>query len=231
MKTLVIFDIDGTLLHSNKVDSRSFGETWMQIYKTPMPNLDWHDYAHVTDTCIFETMFKKHYDKLPTAEAIQIFQLQFKERLQQNRLANPSDFMEVPGALSLFKKLISQKDKIIGIGTGGWKMHAQLKLRHIGIEPEGLPAAYADGNYTREDILQSSIDQAKTKGDFDRIVYVGDAIWDVQTTRAMQLNFIGLRIEGDYEVLKKEGAQHVLSNYLEEELFFDYLEKAVVPIA
>ena len=48
-----------------------------------------------------------------------------------------------------------------------------------------------------------------------RMVYVGDAIWDVQTTRNMNLNFIGVRINGDVNVLERAGASIVIKDYLD----------------
>ena len=53
MKTLIIFDIDGTLVYSNKVDSKCFSETYQQIYGEPFPSIDWRVYPHVTDHTIF----------------------------------------------------------------------------------------------------------------------------------------------------------------------------------
>jgi len=53
-KTLVIFDIDGTLLYSNKVDSQCFADTYEELYSEPFPTIDWTKFPHVTDDTILQ---------------------------------------------------------------------------------------------------------------------------------------------------------------------------------
>jgi phosphoglycolate phosphatase-like HAD superfamily hydrolase len=90
--------------------------------------------------------------------------------------------------------------------------------------------SFADGKETREEIIAASIDSAfQRHTGIDRIVYVGDAIWDVKTTRNMQLNFIGIRINGDRNVLIDEGASHVMDNYSDYEQFLHFVEHSQVP--
>ena len=92
--------------------------------------------------------------------------------------------------------------------------------------------SFADGHVAREEILQYSIDQAVGKcGDFKKIVYFGDAKWDVETTRNMNIDFIGVRLKGDKEQLESLGAQHVITNYLDQEVVLELIDKAVPPIA
>ena len=67
-------------------------------------------------------------------------------------------------------------------------------------------------------------------GDFSRAVYVGDAIWDVNTTQNMQLPFIGIRTGGDVEKLKCIGAQHVVVDYTNFDAFWNAIRNAIPPI-
>ena len=62
----------------------------------------------------------------------------------------------------------------------------------------------------REAIIEESVSKAKQRyPEIDHIVYIGDAIWDVKTTRRMQMNLVGMRVQGDVEVLEREGVTHV----------------------
>ena len=229
-KTLVIFDIDGTLLYSNKVDSQCFAEVYFSIYKKEFPTIDWSKFPHVTDETIFKTVINQHFDREPTAAEKDYFRDSFVELLRTKRQEKPDEFRQVPGAKTAFENLKKDADFLVGIGTGGWKKPARLKLRHLDMGLEDVADAYADGNYTREGILKESIGKAEAMGvGFNRIVYVGDAKWDVKTTRNMGLPFVGIRREGNREVLLEIGAKDVLVDFSDYDRFVAAIRGAEVP--
>ncbi|MEM6725674.1 MAG: hypothetical protein AAF598_16655 [Bacteroidota bacterium] len=57
-KLLVIFDIDGTLLFSNKEDSRIFSRAFKDCFGFQIGSINWHDYPHVVDTVILLSEFE-----------------------------------------------------------------------------------------------------------------------------------------------------------------------------
>jgi len=230
MKTLIIFDIDGTLLYSNKIDSECFAESYEAVFDYAFPSIDWRDYPHVTDHTIFGTVFKKQFNRPVTAEELDKFQTDFVERMQERRMKTPKEFQEVPGARQTIENLLNDERFAVGIATGGWQKPARFKLRHIGLDYTNIFDSYADDKVTREDIINESIDNAKKQHvDFQRIVYVGDAIWDVKTTRNMNLPLIGIRRNGDRHVLENEGATTILQDYSDYGAFMDMMERAEVP--
>ena len=106
--------------------------------------------------------------------------------------------MEVPGARGVVEALVEDPRFCVGIATGGWERPATIKLKHLGFDTAPIFDSYADNKETREEILQEAIDKAKSVhgSAINRIVYIGDAHWDVRTTRNMGLNFIGIRLKG-----------------------------------
>lgn len=229
--TLIIFDIDGTLLHSNRVDSHCFAQAFETVFEKPFPTIDWRKYPHGTDTTIFNTVMHQHFGRSATEEDIYRQQDCFVELLRENRLKDPEQFSEVPHAKNTIEKLVDDERFVVGIATGGWQRPATLKLEHIGIPTESLFMSFADGKETREEIINDSIKNAQAKHPgIGRIVYVGDAVWDVSTTRNMRLNFIGIRINGDHKVLIDEGAIHVMENYQDYNRFLHFIEAAQVPL-
>ena len=228
---LIIFDIDATLTNSNKLDSKCFAETYLDFFGHPLPTIDWNFYPAVTDTAIFDDLFERHFQRKPIPAEIQDFKNQFTAKIQKNRQLEPYNFEEVSGAKNLIDYLLSKKEYAIGIATGGWKQPAQIKLHHVGIDPTPIFDAYADGHYTREAIVNDSISQAKqVYPAFEKIVYFGDAKWDVTTTRNMNIPFIGIRLRGDLEVLKQLGATQVFQDYRDMELIIKAIERATPPL-
>jgi len=229
-KTVIIFDIDGTLLFSNKIDSECFAETYQTIYQKPFPTIDWTYFPAVSDTVIFETVIQEQFGRVPDEVEVNTFRDAFVDLLIARREANPMDFQEVPGARAMIERLLQDERFIVGIGTGGWEKPARLKLNHIGVDVNQLILSGADGHYSREAIVQEVLDNEVVKSaDIQRVVYVGDAIWDVKTTRNMNLPLIGLRRKGDAHVLLDIGCSDVLADYLDQELFLDLVNTVSVP--
>lgn len=230
-KTLIIFDVDGTLVYSNRIDSQCFATTYQSIYKQPFPSIDWRRFPHVTDHTIFKTAIKEHFEREVTEEEIHEFQNQFVGLLEQKRESDPGEFLAVPHARNAIVQLLDSPEFVVGIGTGGWSRPAHLKLRHVQIPVDELYVSAADGKETREAILEEVIVNATSHhSSFDKIVYIGDAVWDVQTTRNMSLDFIGIRREGDLHVLHELGATQVLQDYSNHDLFLDAIRSATPPI-
>ena len=231
VRTLVIFDIDGTLLYSNKIDSQCFADTYQRRYQRPFPTIDWTHFPHVVDTTIFATVIRDQFGREPEEAEVIDFQEEFVALLEEKRRLNPGDFQEVPKAKDCIEQLLVNPQYRVGIATGGWQRPAMVKLRHVGIPTAPLLISCADGKVSREEILQEVIDGAnKEPGEIERIVYIGDAIWDVQTTRNMQLPFIGLRREGDHQHLLEAGAQAVLSDYRDYDQFLKLIAEVETPV-
>jgi len=228
-RTFIIFDIDGTLLYSNKIDSQCFADTYFKRYQTVFPTIDWTKFPHVTDDTIFKTSIRNHFQKEATQEEMEEFKNDFVALLTEKRIAQPTDFKEIPFSKITIDKLMADENFEVGIGTGGWLKPAKLKLQHIGIPHHRLPMGTADGNPTREDIINGVIEKAEKSFSFDEIVYIGDARWDVETTRNLNMKFIGIRRNGDHDVLTKLGATQVLSDYTDYEKFLFAVQNATPP--
>ncbi|MFK7771307.1 MAG: HAD family hydrolase [Saprospiraceae bacterium] len=229
-KKLIIFDIDGTLLYSNKIDSQCFANTYEKVYQSKFPTIDWSKFPHVTDDTIFKTVIQNHFQREATQEEMHQFQNEYVASLQSKRADQPHEFREVPNARKTIELLLEDDVYEVGIATGGWRRPAMVKLNHIGIPTSDLHMSFADGNPTREDIIKGVFQQTDAKQmSFEKIVYVGDAIWDVQTTRNMNIPFIGVRRAGDEHFLKQFGAETVIQDYRDIGLFMSSIESSKVP--
>ena len=223
MKTFVLFDIDGTLLYSNKIDSRCFADSYAAIFGRPFPTIDWTRFAEVTDHVIFRTAYHDHFGRYPTASERETFEDHYLNALNTARDAKPDDFREVPGAAALWHNLEADDRFLTGIATGGWQRPAAIKLAHVGISPKQPFAGYANDKFSRVDILNEAIHLAREQHELGRVVYVGDAVWDVTTTQKMGLPLIGVRRKGDHDALLQLGATRVVTNFNPPSAFFNHL--------
>ena len=230
---LAIFDVDGTLVHSGRRDSRCFASVYETIYGRPFTGIEWREYPHVTDLTILDTALMAHFGRQSEEGEVEAFQSLYLSRLQEAREKDPRPFQEVPGAAALVSHLLERPSEYrVCVATGGWRRPAELKLRHIGIPVEALPVTGADGRRTREEILQAAINDAKARwGKFRKTVYIGDAVWDVHTTRAMGMDFLGIGYTTAVSELEGLGVRYVLPDFLDQRLFFEKIHAAVPPAA
>ncbi len=228
--TLVIFDVDGTLVYSERRDSKSFASAYKEVFLKEFPTIDWSQFKHVTDTVIFNSTFEKQFGRRVEEYEFLNFKKLYLSLLSESRRQAPHHFKEVPSARECIDRLRSDGFEV-AVATGGWEDPARLKLSHANIDGSSIKLSGADGKVTREEIINAAIHQVKDDGvSIERIVYIGDAVWDVQTTARMNMDFIGVRWRGDLEVLHREGANTVIQDYRDYDGFLSAIERAAPPV-
>lgn len=230
MKILVLFDVDGTLIHSEKNDSRSFAETYEELYGLPFPTIDWLRYEHVTDTTILQSVLGEHFERECNWEEVEVFQENYIARMARKRAFDAKPYREVPYPRATIERLLADPRFVVAIATGGWRDSALFKLHYLDFPVEAIPVVGADHKYTREAILEEAVGLVRqTMPDISRIVYIGDALWDVRTTRQLDMSFVGIRVRGDVELLLREGVQHVFTDFSDYGRFLEAVALAGPP--
>jgi phosphoglycolate phosphatase-like HAD superfamily hydrolase len=123
---------------------------------------------------------------------------------------------EIPGAAVLLHSLRADRRWLVAIATGGWSVSARFKLASAGLVVDNCPWASADDAVDRADILRTAIERAGQKygqGAFEKVVYVGDGVWDVRAAKALGIGFLGLSTEAKARRLLEEGALCVLPDF------------------
>lgn len=126
---------------------------------------------------------------------------------------------------------LPQRDWCVAFATGGWRPSALLKLRVAEIALDEAVFACADDARTRADIVRLAHARAESfyERRFDRVVSVGDGVWDVQTAAALRLPFVGIGKGAHAERLRTAGAQIVVSDYADLDEFRNALDVAAPP--
>lgn len=227
---LAIFDIDQTLTKTDDVDSQCFVQAFADFGIKDI-NTNWASYGHTTDSGITLQIFLLHLKRVPeTSELLQL-QHRFVELLQQQYTKNNAMFAEMLGASVMLDKLAQTEDWAIALATGGWRASALMKLQSAELN-FSIPAAFADDGISREDILTTAISRAKTQynqSDFEKIVCIGDAIWDVLTAVQLQLPFVGVASGEQKTILQNAGVEQVIEDFVNFDEFFQALNVASIP--
>ncbi len=186
---LIICDIDGTLTHTNEVDTRCFLESLRTVVGIDLGEADWNDFPDSTDTAIVHELLKDRPGP-EIADLESAIRTDFVGRLTSASLADPDQFTALPGAESFIRQIPSHPDLELAIATGGWLESAQIKLRSAGIDARDLPIATSSDRARRTDIIRLAAERANRP--LQSSVYLGDAPWDQRAARELGIPFIGI---------------------------------------
>ena len=191
-----IFDIDGTLVESFDFDGASYVSAIKEVLGEIYIDDDWSKYKNVTDSGMLRQIMEEN--KIQEDGQIEEIRKKFGELIEQY-LENGGECRPTKGAISLIDKLLSNQHYKIGIATGGWKHTAKMKLRHAGFDLRNTVLFSSDDSDERVEIMEKCL--SALENGFHRIVYVGDAVWDIQATKRLGWHFIGVgpRLKGKCE--------------------------------
>lgn len=229
MATLVIFDIDGTLLRAHWKDPNSdpynvFSRAFESHFGVENVSHQSEDYSHQTDACWTDEAHRRHFGRALGQAETEAFWDYYLDLWEE---ATPAemDLRLIPGAERVFEQLAGLSMKL-AIASGGLRRMQEFKLRRAGLSFEHLPHAYADHGYTREDITRHAQKQFADDG-IERTVYIGDARWDVESCRNLGMPFIGMGAR--HKELIKHGATHALPDYTNEDAFPEAVAECGAP--
>jgi phosphoglycolate phosphatase-like HAD superfamily hydrolase len=230
---LAIFDIDGTLTDTNRVDDECFIAALAEAHNITEVNANWSAYPHTTDSGITAYIFQERFERAPQAEELTTLKDCFVNLLNVRSQSASAQFCEIPGAVAALEMMRREPDRAVAIATGCWQASAVLKLKVAGIETDGIPAAYAEDGLSREEILRVAVSKALERYGqqrFEKIVSVGDGVWDLRAARRLALAFLGVG-RGEAEArLREAGASHVIQDFADYRRLIKCLNEAEIPL-
>ncbi len=226
MSKLIIFDIDGTLANTKKVDDDCFIRAFQHIFNIDLREQDWSTLQNVTDGGITEEIILNHWGRIPNNEEYQKMKHLFFQFLEEDKKNKPELFQEIPGASKFFHDLKNINGYYIALATGAWEKSAALKLSAIGIDPSDIAFANGDHHHTRAGIMEHAIWEAKKMYDipFKKIIYFGDGHWDFITCKKLNIPLIGIDVLNDGK-LKKLGTEFVFENFSNPKIIWKAIEE------
>lgn len=206
---LILFDIDGTLVHSEEALDRCFMAAVQDELNCQPLAPEWERFDDVTDAAILDDLFRTQRGRLPSAEEVRRVQADY-----QRRLFNTTGVQVRPiaGAKELLAELLNAPDVRVALATGNWFGAAHYKLEAAGIDASRLPMATASDATRRSDILRVAIQRAGGVSP-QGTVYVGDGTWDAATASALQIGFVGVAADGWGHALRRSGVSTVVRDF------------------
>ena len=194
-KTLLLFDIDGTLLTTGGCGERALR---LAVRDTFGVDDDLHgiEIAGRTDTGIARQLLRKH-GRAETQEEIAavlgnyLRHLPVQLRETQGRL--------LPGVQALLALLQLRGDVVLALLTGNLERGAQHKLSHYGVWDCFTFGAFADDHHERDKLGPFALARARERGHeaaLSRTFVIGDTPHDISCARAIGARAVAVATGG-----------------------------------
>jgi phosphoglycolate phosphatase-like HAD superfamily hydrolase len=216
---LVMFDIDGTLTETVKVDEECFIGSFRDVFGFANVETDWSRYPRTTDSGIFHDVFTSRVGRSPTPQEVSRFRQHFIHSL--GAASSQSPVAPVAGANRVLSRLAQSDSHRVSLATGGWRDSARRKMASARMCFDDHPAASADDALDRESIMRLSKQRAAERycESFACTVYVGDGVWDARACRSVGIPFIGIGTGSRAIRLLAEGAVCVFPDFSDTDIF------------
>lgn len=223
---LIMFDVDGTLVDSMKVDEIYFVDSVKEAFNIESIDTNWSNYPHATENCILDSIIKNQYNRDLEKHEIDSFIKIFHKKLETFIKENPNELIEISGANSFINELIANKKYALSIATGGYKETIKLKLEKAEINISNLPFACSREGRSREEIMKIAENKSKILYDvdsFEEIIYFGDGLWDYKACKNLNYKFIA--VTKDVKKFNEYKLKHIIKDYKDIEKIYSYIDE------
>jgi phosphoglycolate phosphatase len=208
----ILFDIDGTLLHTGGAGANAWQRAFRELYEVEA-NIEEHTHAGMTDPEIAEIVFREVLDRdgsdVEQAEAIGCYLGHLA-----NAVAESEGYFVIPGIEELLPRLV-EEGILLGVVTGNIESAAHIKLARGGLNKFFAFGGYGSDSRSRTELTKRALERgAEVSGaplDRDQTIAVGDTPRDVKAGHGAGIQVVGVAT-GSYgvEELKDAGADWAL---------------------
>jgi phosphoglycolate phosphatase len=193
MIRLVLFDIDGTLIHTSGAGEKAFARVFAALFGI-VDGTEKLKFAGRTDAAILREFFL-HNAIEPSAENIEQFLDAYVFLLEHMLEALPGSVH--PGVWNWLRELRALPQRpIVGLLTGNIRLGAEIKLRRFSLWEQFEVGAFADDSMERNEIAAI----AKRRGEIllgqdlrgEEVLVIGDTPLDIACARSIGAKVIAV---------------------------------------
>jgi phosphoglycolate phosphatase len=186
MVRLILFDIDGTLVHTGGAGVKAFAKTFTTEFNAA-DGIERMKFAGRTDTSLVREFFGLHRIE-PTPQNFERFFERYVFWL--DHILRDSKTELCPGVWKFIREVQAlPQAPLLGLLTGNIRLGAEIKLRHFHLWDAFQTGAFADDHEERDQIAAvahqrgSRILGTELRG--EEVVVIGDTPLDIRCARAI----------------------------------------------
>lgn len=193
IKTLLLFDIDGTILKADDATRQAINKTFGEIFglEDPQQNVP---FAGRTDLGIFKDVALELLGRPLRSEELEQVVAGYLKMLPHE--LDCCTFCLMPGVVPLLSFLASRKEIVLGLETGNLEPAAYMKLKRGGIADYFSLGGFGSDSETRADIIRLGIERARRLNHVtipdERIFVIGDSPHDISAGRSLGVKTVAV---------------------------------------
>jgi phosphoglycolate phosphatase-like HAD superfamily hydrolase len=211
--TVVLFDIDGTLLDMRGAGRKSFVRALKNVFGWD-DDIQYINFAGNTDLNVLQQVMEKHGRNLTDDDRRRFFE---RMPVDLAQTAGEAELVIYPGVKVLLEKLSADERVLLGLVTGNVEACARIKLWQFDLHEHFVLGAFGDDHADRAEIARLAMkrvrDSLKPGQDIGGLFLIGDTPFDIAAAKSIGAKSIAVATgKFNVEALRASGADHVLTN-------------------
>lgn len=213
--TLLLFDIDGTLLLTGGTGKIAFEEAFEEIFEIPNAwrNLDPHG---KTDPAIFDEVAERELGRRLSPGEFELLMERYEEIFEE-RIQQATRFELMPGVVEILEYLSRDPEIFLALATGNFERAGRMKLSRGGVEHYFQTGGFGNDARERDKILLTAVayseELARKRFEKHRTFVIGDTEHDITAAKKAGLRSIAVLTNGrTRKHFEKDPPGHILTD-------------------
>lgn len=207
--TVVLFDIDGTLLSLHGAGRRAFSRALERVFGWK-DDIEYVNFAGATDWLVLQQIMERRGHGGTERDRRRFFK-QLPRELAQTVIGATCSVH--PGVPELLSEMAMRRHCRLGLVTGNIRACAYIKLKEASLDHYFRFGGFGDDHHDRREIARVAVSRATRSRAHSRFFLVGDSPSDIAAAQAIGATSLGVAT-GSFkeEDLRRAGADRVLSD-------------------